>query len=212
MTDPERAVFDERMATCQAYLDRYQATHDLQLLLDPAVISKVRELRDWATGAAGWQDAEHLCGWFHWLRYQALGESRGAADREVAEQFFQNRYSLRPHDLPEPVRQRLEAEFRQRFDAVMTQVAEQTRRRRPNRKQLRELYSELSAICNFTARSNPQYFDRLDARANVAELARDETAEIDRQQAVDARTEKGQQPPPANPPWRPFDYRTYFGI
>jgi hypothetical protein len=66
-------------------------------------------------------------------------------------------------------------------------------------------------ICNFTARGDAQYLDRLDARVHVAELADSEMAQSYMQNAIAASSEKGRQPPPANPPWRPFNWHTYFG-
>jgi hypothetical protein len=209
-TDQERAVFNDQMAPWQARLDRYQVTKDPQLILDPHVIAGVMELKYAAPGSTSWESAEHLCAWYHWLRYEVLGDGRGEADRQAAEQLFRSHYSLRPADLPESLRRRYDTEFRQLFASVMAQVDEQTRRRRPDRRKCQELLMELGKICNFTARSDPQYFDRLEARAHVAQLARDPDARSYQDDVRRARAETGHQPPPANPPWQPFDYTTYF--
>lgn len=211
-TGHERATFNEQMSSCQAYLDRCQTSKDPQLILDPDALTQIRGLPGWATGTATWGDAEHVCGWFHWMRYQVLGDRRGAADRQVAEQLFRKQYSTRPADLPEPVRQRLDDEFRNLFASVMARVTEETSRRRPKRQRLEELMGQLETICNFTNRGDPQYLDRLDARAEVAELSRSPLAGSYQQDARNARTEKGRQPLPADPPWRPFDWNMYLSI
>jgi hypothetical protein len=206
----ERAVFDEHMSTWQAQLDRYQETKDLQLILDPRVITEVRQLPGWATGSATWGDAQHVCAWFHWLRYEALGDGPGDADRQAAEQLFRDQYRTRPADIPQPLRQQWDAQFQQHFAGIMAQVAEETRRRRPNRGALQQLLGALEAICNFTADGDPHYRDRLDARAYVAELARSDLADSYRRDAQQARAQKDHQPPPANPPWRPFNWTMYL--
>lgn len=211
-TGQERAVFDEQMSRCQAHLDRCQATGDPELILDPDALALARALPGWATGSATWGDAQHVCAWLLWLRYQVLGDGRGMADRQEAEQLFRDQYRTRPADLPEPVRKRLDYEFQQLFASVMAQVAEETRHRRPNRRRLQELMGPLEMICNLTSRGDPQYFERLDARAQVAELSRHDMADSYRQDARDARKEKGRQPLPANPSWQPFDWKTYFGM
>jgi hypothetical protein len=209
-TEQEQAVFNEHMAPLQAYLDRCQATQDRQLLLDPAVIANVRALRDWAPGSTSWHDADHLCGWFHWLRYEALGDGRGRADRQAAEQLFRDQYRRRPLDLPEALRQRLDAEFRRLFASVMAEVTAETSRRRPKRQRLQEPLASLEMICNFTAYGDPQYIDRLEARAHVAELCRSDMADFYAEEALKAAARNAHQPPPANPPWRPFDWAAYF--
>jgi hypothetical protein len=209
-TGQERAVFDEQMSRCQALLDRCQATGDPQLILAPDALAQARALAGWATGSATWGDARHVCAWLHWLRFEVLGDARGAADRQQAEQLFRDQYRTRPADLPEPVRKRLDNEVQQLFASVMAQVAQEARRRRPNRQRLQELMGPLQMICNLTSRGDRQYLDRLNARAQVAELARDPMADIYRQDARNARTEKARQPSAASPPWRPFDWETYF--
>jgi hypothetical protein len=134
------------MVQWRAHLDRYQATKNPQLILDPNVIAQVRELRDWALGSATLADAEHLRGWYHWLRYQSLGDRDGAADRQAAEGFFRSRYQLRSDDLPQLVRQRIDAEFQQRYADAVRQVDEQNRRRRPNRQQLHAAVQALTIV------------------------------------------------------------------
>lgn len=211
-TEEERAAFDDQMSRWQAYLDRYQATRDHELILSHEALAQVRELPGWATGSATWSDAQHVCAWFHWLRYQLLSDGRGTADRQAAEQLFRDQYRTRPADIPEPVRERLDGEFQRIFAAAMAQVAEETRHRRPNRRRLEELMGPLQMLCNMTTRGDPQYFDRLDARAKVAQLCRSNLANDYQEEALKAHTKKGCQPSPANPPWRPFDWKTYFGM
>jgi hypothetical protein len=211
-TEQERATFSEQMSRCQAYLDRCQAGKDPQLILDPDALTQIRGLSGWTTGTATWADAEHVCAWFHWMRYQVLGDGRGTADRQEAEQLFRKQYAARPADLPAPVRQRLDNEFRNLFARVIAQVTEETSRRRPKRQRLDALMEPLEMICHFTNRADPQYFDRLDARAHVAELSRNQLADSYQQDARNARIEKGRQPLPASPPWRPFDWNMYLGI
>ena len=94
-----------------------------------------------------------------------LGDGRGAADRQQAERLFRDQRRTRSADLPEPVRKRLDHEFQQLFASIMAQVAQETQRRRPNRRRLQELMGPLEMICNFTSLGGPQYFDRLNARA-----------------------------------------------
>jgi hypothetical protein len=212
VTDQERVVFNEKMATWQAHLDRYQATRDPKLILDPHVMAQVTELKYAAPGPTGWNDAEHLCAWYHGLRYEALGDGPGDGDRQAAEQLFRGRYPLRPADLPESLRRQYDTNFPRLFADVMAQVNEQIHRRRPDRHACQEHLKMLETICNLTARSDPQYFDRLEARAHVAQLARDPGARSYQDDVARARTEKGQQPPPADPPWRPFDHNMYFGM
>jgi hypothetical protein len=211
VTEQERAVFNEHMARWQAHLDRYRASGDPRLIFDPDALAGVKELPGYATGSASWGDAQHLCAWFHWLRYEALGDGRGGADREAAVLLFRDQYRVRPLDLPKPLRQQLDAEFQRLFESVMAQVTQETRRRRANRRRLQELLGPLEMICNFTAYGDSQYLDRVDARAQVAELARSDMAPSYKEEALKARTEKGRRPPPASPPWRPFDWGTYFG-
>jgi hypothetical protein len=209
--ESEHAVFNEHMSRWQAHLDRYQATGDPNLVLDQGALTEVRQLPGYATGSASWNDAQHVCAWFHWLRSEALDNGRGKADRRAAEQIFRDQYRTRPPDLPKPIRQQLDTEFQQLFADVMAQVFKETRRRHPKRRRLQELVGPLEMICNSTARGDPQYLDRLDARADVAELAGSEMAQSYKQDAMTARGEKSRQPPPANPPWRPFDWHIYFG-
>jgi hypothetical protein len=116
--DQEHAVFQEKMARGQAHLDRYQSTGNQQLLFDPRALAEVRELPGYATGSATWGDAQHVVAWFHWLRYEALGDSRSPAERQAAEQLFRDQYRVRPPDLPAPVRQQLDSEFQRLFASV----------------------------------------------------------------------------------------------
>ena len=211
-TDEERAVFNEKMAQWQAYLDRYQATRDSQLILDPNALAEVGSLPDWATGSATWEDSQHVIGWFRWLRYEALGDRRGVADRQVAEKCFHTTSRTRPHDVPESLRQQYDKELQQLYDEVMGVLNQQARRRRPRWQPLQEFVETLCIICNLTSRGHPQYFERLDARAWLAEQCGDRFAQDYKRDALNARTEKGHQPLPANPPWRPFDWTTYFGM
>jgi hypothetical protein len=82
--ESEHAVFNEHMSRWQAHLDRYQATGDPNLVLDQGVLAEVRQLPGYATGSASWNDAQHVCAWFHWLRSEALDNGRGKADRRAA--------------------------------------------------------------------------------------------------------------------------------
>lgn len=210
--EQEQAVFNQQMTRWQEQLDRYSATGDQRLILDPRVITEVRALPGWATGSATWGDAQHLIGWFHWLRDEALGDRRGAADRQAAESCFRTTSRTRPSDIPKSLWQQYDKELQQVYDEAMGQIRQEGRRRRPRWQPLQGFVETLDIICNMTALGHPQYFERLDARAWLAEQSGHRLAQSYKQDAQRIRMEKGQQPPPANPPWRPFGWTTYFGM
>jgi hypothetical protein len=211
-TDQERAVFDQKMAQWQDRLDRYEATKDPRLILETQVIAEVRTLPDYATGSATWNDAQHVVGWSHWLRYQALGDRRGAADRQAAEGCFRTTSRTRPSDIPQSLWQQYDMELQKIYDDAMGVIRQEGQRRRPRWRSLQGYVETLEIVCNLTSRGHPQYFERLDARAQLAQLVNYQLADSYRREGREARTQKGGQPPSANPPWRPFDWPMYLGM
>lgn len=210
--EQERAVFNQHMARWQEQLDRYSATGDQRLILDPHVITEVRTLPDWATGSATWGDAQHIIGWFHWLRHEALGDRRGAADRQAAESCFRTTSRTRPSDIPKSLWQQYDNELQQVYDEAMGQIRREGQRRRPRWQPLQGYMETLEIVCSLTSRGHPQYFERLDARAQFAKLVHYHLSDSYRREAQEARTQKGGQPPPASPPWRPLDWPMYLGM